>query len=80
MCTLLRLFYLCRHEEEITDTPANPAVLTPDMVSAMFPLVNKKTSQPEEQRCFLFFPNFFLWKGLLDKAQLLALMKPGKHY
>ncbi|CAB4010993.1 Hypothetical predicted protein [Paramuricea clavata] len=37
------------HDEEITDTPANPAVLTPEMVLAMFPLVNNHTSQQDEQ-------------------------------
>ena len=37
------------HDEEITDTPANPAVLTPAMVLAMFPLVKNNTLQQEEQ-------------------------------
>lgn len=53
------LLFISRHDEEITDTPASRAVLTPDMVLAMFPLVNNKTSKPEEQRCAVAFSNAY---------------------
>lgn len=49
-CNILLCFFT-RQDEEITDTPANPAVLTPEMVFAMFPPVKNRTLQQEEKRC-----------------------------
>ena len=53
------LLLIPRHDEEITDTPASRTVLTPEMVLAMFPLVNNKTSKSEEQRYVISFNNTY---------------------
>ena len=38
-----------RFDDDVTDSPVNPAVLSPEMVKAMFPLVNAGLTLEEKR-------------------------------